>query len=72
MRVLDRLTVWMGLGLFFGIKFEWLNGHFNNMTLGIHGQEWEADCNGKLCKLNELYVGLLFFRFIFEFTLPDD
>ncbi len=53
-------------------KFEWLNSTFNNMTLGIHGQEWEAmqEVDGKDVKLNEVYVGFLFGRLIFEFIYP--
>lgn len=73
MTVIDRITVGLGLGLFFGLKFEWLHKSFNNMTLGIHGQEWEAECDmGSVCSLNEFYIGFIFFRLMFQFIVPND
>lgn len=70
----DKMTYAMGLGLFYGLKFEWLSLKFNNMTVGIHGQEWDAEYEvaGNTVKLNELYIGVLFFRFIIEFIVPNE
>lgn len=71
---IDKLTTALGLGLFYGIKFEWLHKSFNNMTLGLHGQEWEAECDyaGTTCDLNEIYIGFFLFRFVLQFVSPND
>lgn len=70
----DKLTYNMGLGLFYGLKVEGLSLKFNNMTIGIHGQEWNAEYEvaGNMVRLNELYIGFLFFRFIIEFIVPNE
>lgn len=74
MTILDRITTSIGLGVFYGVRFEWLHKSFNNVTLGIHSQEWNAECeyDGTQYNLNEVHLGLLFFRFIFEFITPND
>lgn len=74
MNTIDRITVGLGWGIFYSIKFEWLHKTFNNMTLGWHSQEWEAECQygGNQCKLNEIYIGFLFGRFVFQFVVPND
>lgn len=74
MTVIDRITTGLGMGLFYGLKVEGLHKSLNNMTLGVHAQEWEAQCDygGHDCKLNEVYIGVLFFRFIFQFVQPND
>jgi hypothetical protein len=69
MNTIDKITVGLGFGIFYGIKWEGLHKSFNNMTLGIHSQEWAAEYEygGSKCDLNEIYLGFLFFRFIFQF-----
>lgn len=58
----------MGLGKIQTINWEWLSKDFNNMTLGIHSQEWSSakDFRGSIHQINQLYIGLFFFRIVIE------
>jgi hypothetical protein len=67
MRWFDYITIWLGLGICYNIKYEWLSKDISNMTIGIHGQEWEGSDGSKSVDINQLYIGLLFIRFVFEF-----
>jgi hypothetical protein len=44
---------------------------YNNMTLGIHAQEYLStrDIYGKVHRINTLYIGFYFFRIVFEFVI---
>lgn len=59
----------MGLGKLHECYCQWLDPHINNMTLGVHGQQWLStpDQEGKRHTINTLFIGLLFFRIVFEF-----
>ena len=58
-----------GLGQFKECYFQWLDPELNNMTLGIHGQEWSCipTTNGKKHIINQLCIGIFFCRVVFEF-----
>jgi len=68
MKWYDYITVGLGLGIVNSVAWEWLPKGINNMTLGIHGQEWEGQDNmtGEPMDVNELFIGLLFIRIIIE------
>lgn len=67
MSLLNKITNFLGLGTLGLFMIEPISMHIRNMTLGIHTEDWIYATDTEEFAVNELYIGLLFVRFVFTF-----